>query len=133
MKHDQKLNPAESEIFWLAAPSDRSKNAPKLADSTGFSAAIAQVCEEANYQVIRFVSAKGAYGTWLVELKRDAVEQRVVWNGKDKKLVLQLRRSEGGWDDTIVISISPETLESFARGVKSILSPGVAAEEQGLN
>jgi len=115
----------ETEVFWLGGPPGGANSAPRLADTEQFVVAITRVCEEMDCQVDRFVSAKGVYGTWLVELSRNAGKQRVVWNGKDKKLSLQVERSHGGWDDAAETSVALENVDGFIEGVRAVLGRGI--------
>ena len=98
------------------------KKAPGLADDPNFVTAISTACEAAGCPVQRFVSALGPYGTWLVEIRRDGEEQRVLWNGKEARLVLQIRLTQGGWEDPLSIEVPVQDTDGFVAGVAQILS-----------
>jgi hypothetical protein len=111
----------EEGIFWRGgAPGAKDKKG-RLADDAEFVAAIRGACESAGCRFQRFVSAQGPYGTWLAEIERDGQAQRVLWNGKDECMVLQIERKQGGWDDTITIEVGTHDQPGFVAGVTEIL------------
>jgi hypothetical protein len=44
---------------------------------------------------------ESAFGSWFVEVETDP-SLRVVWDGRDRLLVVQRGRADGGWDDVWV-------------------------------
>ena len=112
----------EENVFWVGTQPLLGKKAKGLADDESFVAAIRATCEAAGCQVHRFVSALGPYGTWVVEIERDGRQQRIVWNGKDERLVLQLQLSQGGWEDPFAIEVTKQEAGGFVDGVKEILA-----------
>ena len=63
----------------------------------------------------------GPYGTWLVEICRESQTQRVLWNGKEEQLVLQVPLMNGGWEDPLIISVDSQDTEGFVAGVQRLL------------
>jgi len=112
----------EENVFWVGTQPLSEKRAPGLADDENFVAAISSACEGAGCQVGRFISALGPYGTWVVEIERDGEDQRIVWNGKEERLVLQVKLSRGGWEDPLTIEVASKDMDGFVAGVKEILS-----------
>jgi hypothetical protein len=45
----------------------------------------------------------------------------VLWNGKDECMVLQIKLSQGGWDDAITIEVATYDQLGFVAGVSDIL------------
>ena len=86
---------SESEVFWMGGQPGRAEREPQLADDEAFVAEIRATCQAMGCDFDGFVSAEGPYGTWVAELRRDGVRQRVLWNGKDEVLVLQVERTGG--------------------------------------
>lgn len=117
---------AESEVFWLGGRPGQTERKPQLADDDAFVAEIRTACEAMGFEVDGFVSAEGPYGTWLVELRRDGNRQRVLWNGKDEIMVLQVERPAGGWDDARELAVPERDTPGFATGVRAILAAGTA-------
>ena len=85
-------------------------------------AAISSACEGAGCQVGRFISALGPYGTWVIEIERAGEDQRIVWNGKEERLVLQVKLRQGGWEDLPSIAVAAQDTDGFVAAVTEILS-----------
>jgi len=118
----------ENTVFWLGGqPRGAAGPVERLADSEEFVAAIRNVCEEAGCEFQRIISALGPYGTWLVEIQRDGKAQRVLWNGREERLVLQVQLSRGGWEDPLSITVADQDIDGFAAAVRAIL-----AEDTGV-
>jgi len=113
----------EENVYWVGTQPIGEKKAPDLADDPSFVAAITAACEAADCIVQGFISALGPYGTWLVEIKRDGQEQRILWNGKEAKLVLQVPLHQGGWEDPLAIEVTMQDKNGFVEAVTDILSP----------
>jgi len=118
----------ENAVFWLGGQPGRAESTDRLADSEEFVTAIRAACEEAGCEVRQFVSARGPYGTWLVEIRRDGKAQRVLWNGKEEQLILQIQLSQGGWEDPLSISVADQDADGFVTGVRAILARDTGAK-----
>jgi hypothetical protein len=112
----------EENVYWVGTQPIGEKKAPMLADDPGFVTAITTACEAEGCHVQRFVSALGPYGTWLVEIQRDGQVQRILWNGKEAKLVLQVPLRQGGWEDPLTIEVATQDQDGFVAGVTEMLS-----------
>ncbi len=112
----------EEEVYWVGTQPILERKAAALADDPVFVAAISAACEAAGCPVNRFISAMGPYGTWLVEIQRAGQVQRVVWNGKEARLVLQVPLVEGGWEDPLSIEIATQDTAGFVAGINEIFS-----------
>jgi len=112
----------EENVFWVGTQPLLEKKGPVLADDESFVAAISATCEAAGCRVGRFVSALGPYGTWVIEIQRDGKDQRIVWNGKEERLVLQVELSQGGWEDPLAIEIDNKDADGFVAGVTRLLN-----------
>lgn len=116
----------EDDVFWLGgAPGIRKKPGEPsghLADRAEFSAAITRCCESAGCTVKQFVSAMGPYGTWLVAFEREGHAQRILWNGREERLVLQVELPNGGWEDPISIEVAQPDQAGFIAGVEQVLT-----------
>ena len=78
-------------------------------------------CEGHGCTIQRFVSAKGVYGTWLLEFERDGANQRIVWNGKEEKLVLQVVSARGGWDEPKATTVGSIDVPGFSAGIRELI------------
>jgi hypothetical protein len=119
----------ENEVFWLGQRVRSGEQRRNIAEEPQFAAAMKVVCQNNGCKVQRFVSAKGAYGTWLIEFERDDKNQRIVWNGRAEKMVLQIELSRGGWEEPSEVAIEEIDLAGFADGIVRLIGRGHAADE----
>lgn len=119
----------ENKIFWLGKRASNGRRRSNFADEPEFSAAMKSTCQNYGCKVQRFVSAKGVYGTWLIEFERHGKNQRIVWNGKDEKLVLQVALDRGGWEEPSAIPIDVIDVASFADGINRLIGPDDGFDE----
>jgi len=119
----------EENVYWVGTQPISEKKAPSLGDDPAFVEAISAACEAAGCPVSRFISAMGPYGTWLVEIQRAGQGQRILWNGKDAALVLQVPLVEGGWEDPVSIEVATPDAAGFVAGINEILQ---SAERLGV-
>lgn len=118
----------EEQVYWVGGMPGTASSQQHLADTPEFELAIRRTCEAAGCGYERLVSAKGPYGTWLVEIQRGGEQQRVLWNGKDKRLVLQRPLPAGGWVDPAELEVDSEDTEGFMAAVSRLLA---ATADQG--
>ena len=111
----------EENVLWVGTQPIGEKTTPVLADDASFVAAITTVCEATGCRVHQFISALGPYGTWLVEIWRDGQDQRIFWNGKAARLVLQVSLSQGGWEDSLTIEVATLDTDGFVAAVTELL------------
>jgi hypothetical protein len=112
----------EETVYWVGTQPLPDNKTASIADDESFVAAIRCACESAGCQVRQFVSALGPFGTWLVEIEHHGEEKRILWNGKEERLILQVKLSQGGWEDPMAIAVATKTLDGFVDGVNAILS-----------
>ena len=111
----------ESEVFWLGKRSRSGGELRNFADEQEFVTAMQTECQAHGCKIQRFVSAKGKYGTWLLEFGRDGKNQRIVWNGKEKKLVLQVALTSGGWEEPKATTVASVDIRGFAAGIRVLI------------
>jgi len=112
----------EESVFWVGTQPLLDDRSPGLAHDEQFVAAMTRACAAAGCKVHRFVAALGPYGTWLVEIERDGEDQRVLWNGKEQRLVLQVKLEQGGWEDPRSLEIPDQDTEGFVAGITELLA-----------
>ena len=119
-------NKTEEDVFWLGgAPSTRKRPGEPsghLADVADFQTAVQARCQSAGGVVKQFVSARGPYGTWIVEFSRADRAERIVWNGREERLILQIELLNGGWEDPVSIAIASRDEAGFLAGVEQLLA-----------
>ena len=111
----------ENDVFWLGTRSRSGDQRRNFADEKEFAMAMQAACEAHGCTIQRFVSAKGVYGTWLLEFGRDGTNQRIVWNGKEEKLVLQVALARGGWDEPKVTTVASIDAPGFSAGISELI------------
>ena len=80
---------AEHEVMWIGRRPAAMAPAEHPATTEEFADAVTSACAGCGCDVQDYVAAAGAYGSWLVRFERGGQRQRLVWNGKDGKLVLE--------------------------------------------
>ena len=69
------------------------------ASTEAFAEAVTGACAGCGCEVEDYIAAAGAYGSWLVRFARDGRRQRLVWNGKDGRLVLEEATTGPDWNE----------------------------------
>ena len=110
---------SEQTLVWVRRTP--SKPAEPEIDEQQLSAGLAAACAGCGYQLNEFIAARGAFGSWLAQLGKDGHPQRVIWNGKDGRLVLEGAGTHAGWEE--IASAVPERrdIEGLVAGVQSLL------------
>lgn len=113
----------EDEVFWLGTRSRSGDQRSNFADEPDFVAAMQNACEAHGGRIQRFVSARGVYGTWLLEFRRDGKNQRIVWNGKEEKLALQVESTTGSWEEPKATNVRSVDIQGFDEGIGILIGP----------
>lgn len=71
-----------------------------------------------------FIVAHSHHGSWLVHFTTSARRQRLVWDGKDGRLVLQAALRSGGWEDLCDAALADPDAAAFATGIAGLLGTG---------
>lgn len=100
------------------------------ANTEDFAAAVTSACAGCGCEVQDYVAAAGAYGSWLVRFGRDGRRQRLVWNGKDGRLVLEQATTGVDWNELGSSPVSERDQEHFVAAVRALLE-GRAHAAQG--
>lgn len=87
--------------------------------------AIHEACRAQGILPEDFIVAHSHHGSWLVHFSTDTRRQRLVWNGKDGRLVLQAALRGGGWEDLRDVALAADAdAEGFRAGIASLLAAG---------
>lgn len=111
----------ETGVFWLGKRARSGEQNRHIADQPEFVDAMQSACRSLGCSVQRFISATGPYGTWIIEFGRDGQNQRIVWNGKDEKMVLQVALPGGGWEEPCETTIESCDTTGFADGINRLI------------
>ena len=112
----------EEAVFWLGAKPGTLKAASAPPDAAGLEPAILAACRAQGIEPENFVAALGGYGSWLVHFERNAGRERVVWNGRDRKLVLQAALRSGGWEDRQDCPVTSVDENGFVTALGALLT-----------
>lgn len=114
---------SEKAVFWLGGKPGQA-GAPKkgIEQEQEFAAAIRQACETNGFKFREYVAAQGAFGSWLVQLSKDGVRQRLVWNGKDDQLLFEQALETGDWEQLCAGDVAAHDLTGFVTVVESMLA-----------
>ena len=120
---------AEHEVMWIGrrptalAPTEHPATTEEFAD------AVTSACTGCGCNVQDYVAAAGAYGSWLVRFERGGQRQRLVWNGKDGKLVLEQATAGVDWIELGSSPVSERDQAHFLSTIHTLLkAPDHAAK-----
>lgn len=111
----------EESVFWLGGKPGAHKAAEAQSVATPLEPAIRNACRAHGLEPEEFITALGDYGSWLVHFHRDQARQRIVWNGRERKLVLQAAIRSGGWQDVRDCPVTTADEAGFQAGIASLL------------
>jgi hypothetical protein len=116
---------AEQPVFWLGGKPGTSKDANAPPEALKFEPAIRESCTAHGIAVEEFVAALGGFGSWLVQFTagEGAIERkhRIVWNGREARLILQAALRQGGWEDLRECPIAGTDQPGFVAGIHTLM------------
>jgi hypothetical protein len=112
----------EESVFWLGGRPGTQKAAAELPEAGNLQPVIAEACRAQGLEPEQFVAALGRYGSWLVHFSRAGRRQRIVWNGREGKLVLQAAIRSGGWEDLRDYPLAGTDADGFVAGIATLIS-----------
>ncbi len=113
---------SEHEVHWVGRKPTAVEADAEAVAQQDYAEAIVAACESAGAKVSRYVAAKGAYGSWLVEFSVDDCEQRLIWNGQSGELCLQAKRPPSFWDDVRGVAPDGRELPTLAAASSQLLA-----------
>ena len=111
----------EESVFWLGGKPGTQKAAEAPPQAATLEPAICDACRVHGLDPEDFIVALGGYGSWLVHFSRGQRRQRIVWNGRERMLVLQAAIPSGGWDDLRSCPVTSTDREGFVAGIATLL------------
>jgi hypothetical protein len=86
-----------------------------------FAEAVTAACTDCGADVEDYVAAAGAYGSWLVRFERDGQRQRLVWNGKEGRLVLEQATTGVVWNELGSSPVTDRDQDHFVATIQTLL------------
>jgi hypothetical protein len=111
----------EESVFWLGGKPGTQKAAEAPPEAGKLEPAIGAACRAHGLEPEDFVAALGGFGSWLVHFSRNNARERIVWNGRDRKLVLQKPIRSGGWEDLRDCPVTTADQAGFVAGIATLL------------
>jgi len=99
------------------------------ASTEAFAEAVTNVCAGYGCEVEDYIAAAGSYGSWLVRFGRDGRRQRLVWNGKDGRLVLEAATTGPDWHELGSSPVSERDQDHFVAAIRALLGGQVHAAQ----
>ena len=116
----------EQPVMWVGVKPGRKKPAFD-AESETFSQTVRTACEKEGFVVENYLAAKGAFGSWFVQVSCGSDPLRLVWNGKLNTLEKQIPLRNGGWDVIDSRDLTAPADEKLTAAIHELLfTPGEA-------
>ncbi len=112
---------AEHEVMWIGRRPATLAPKEHPATSEAFAEAVTTACAECGCDVEDYVAAAGSYGSWLLRFSRNGQRHRLVWNGKDGRLVLEQATTGVDWHELKNSPVSERDQEHFVAEVRALL------------
>ncbi len=120
---------AEHEVMWIGRKPATLAPVEHPATTEAFAEAVTSACAGCGADVEDYVAAAGAYGSWLIRFARNGQRQRLVWNGKEGRLVLEQATAGVDWTELGSCPVSDRDQAHFVAAVQTLLGdPAHAAQ-----
>ena len=120
---------AEHEVMWIGRRPAAMAPVEHPASNESFAEAVTAACAGCGCEVQDYVAAAGIYGSWLLRFERNGQRQRLVWNGKDGRLVLEQATTGVDWNELGSSPVTARDQEHFVVALRSLLGdPANAAQ-----
>ncbi len=112
---------SEHEIMWIGRKPSSEQTGPVETEQPEYAEAVVAACAAAGCEVTRYVAARGAFGSWLVELQLHDGPGRLIWNGKDGELSVEAQRPPSAWDPRGTARPEARDLPALLAAARSLL------------
>lgn len=113
---------AEHEVMWIGRTPAAMAPAENVAATEEFAEAITQACTGCGCEVQDYIAAAGVYGSWMVRFLREGGKQRIVWNGKEGRLVLERAVTTVDWEETRHGRVDDRNQAGFVTAIGNLLN-----------
>lgn len=111
----------EQSVFWLGGRPGTQQAAQAPPAAAALEPALRQACRDCGVEPGEFVAALGGHGSWLLQFSRGERPERLVWNGRDGRLVVQRALRTGGWEDLRDCALDPAQAAAPAVAIAALL------------
>lgn len=87
----------EHEVMWIGRTPAGRPAADNPAATEAFATALTDACAACGVDVEDYVAAAGPWGSWLIRFRRQGLRQRLVFNGREGRLVHEEATSGSDW------------------------------------
>ncbi|MEO7387036.1 MAG: hypothetical protein ABIX37_08890 [Gammaproteobacteria bacterium] len=112
---------AEHEVMWIGRRPAAMAPVEHASASEDFAEAVTAACQRCGCDVEDYVAAAGVYGSWLVRFGLGGQRQRLVWNGKDGRLVLEQATTGPDWTELGNQAVTVRDQNHFVTAVLNLL------------
>ena len=112
----------EESVFWLGGKPGTAEAAAVPPTAVNLEPVIVEACRARGLVPEDFVAALGGYGSWLVYIGGHQRRERIVWNGRDRKLVLQAAIHSGGWEDLRDCPVDQADAQGFVSAIATLMA-----------
>lgn len=114
---------AEHEVMWIGRRPAAMAPVQHPATTEVFAEAVTGACAAAGGDVQDYVAAAGPYGSWMVRFARGGDRCRLVWNGKDGRLVLERATAGIDWEELAGAAVEQRDADGLVGAVTALLAP----------
>lgn len=114
---------AEHEVMWIGRKPAQMAAAEPLAATEPFAGAVTAACGACGADVQDYIAAAGIHGSWMVRLVRGGRRQRLVWNGREGRLVLEEATTAVDWTERGSTPVSQQDAAGFVAAIRALLGP----------
>jgi hypothetical protein len=115
----------EESVFWLGSRPGTTRPAGAPPEGARLEPTVLAACRAQGVVPGEFVAALGGFGSWLVHFERAGRRARLVWNGRERRLVLQGALRSGGWEDLGDCPVADAGEAGLATAIAHLLSAPV--------
>lgn len=109
--------------MWIGRRPAQMAAPEQLAATEPFAEAVTTACGECGGDVQDYIAAAGIYGSWMVRFARAGRRQRLVWNGKEGRLLLEESTAAIDWAELGSTPVDPQDAAGFVAAIRALLGP----------
>ena len=108
--------------MWIGRRPTSLAPAENPAATEDYAEAVTAACADCGLEVDDYIAAAGPFGSWLVRFERNGGRGRLVWNGKERCLLLE-EPSGVEWVERGRFEPADTELGTLVAGLRTLLGP----------